>query len=426
MENENKSSIQKIDVDYHQLWQEIVNCKTFWNGSNDVVMAIVLGLAPSTWDIQSDFSFAYKQTKPSDEPGANIIPGLSYLFIALPGILLGLGFLHTSISSLCNKYCFCYCSCSCFCSCSCSSSQGKLGMFCQGLGHLLSITVVVGVVVGLVIMWINFPDVIFYLAVPTATSILFVKVMAVFLHGPEMKKLTVKITSTEGQYEAALQLLLISIIWLRKGEWDVAMVSSILMLGKGAAENLLTFGEDNKLLDQPFGKKIVLLLQYVPVMAMTGFFRIGAIAAMAAWSDNSGVFILPLVLLLPLATMILLKIFVLKDLSVLDLVKGLMGELSTITIWGSLGRERSKRIQLGMGVFYLLLYTCFLSCAIYDPSSQSIQALEVEDPNLLQNWSIGALLCGLFSFPLFIYQIYFMEKYRTVYKMNTLVLTTVH
>ena len=55
-----------------------------------------------------------------------------------------------------------------------------------------------------------------------------------------------------------------------------AMVSSIVVIGKVGAENILIKGQENKMKDKTFLEKVLLLLRYTPVIALTALFRIGA------------------------------------------------------------------------------------------------------------------------------------------------------
>ena len=97
-----------------------------------------------------------------------------------------------------------------------------------------------------------------------ASFVLSVKILSCILHGPEMKKLTVKITATEGTYESSFQLfMLVHLLLKRKIEISLttvnAVISSVLVIAKGGSEYLLTFGEQNKLEDKPVLKKIAII-----------------------------------------------------------------------------------------------------------------------------------------------------------------------
>ena len=79
--------------------------------------------------------------------------------------------------------------------------------------------------------------------------VLSIKVTALVVHGPELKKLSTQMTSLESQYESSLQLMLVLVICLKTGEfiWSSAssLLSSVVMIGKSGAESYLTFGSKN-------------------------------------------------------------------------------------------------------------------------------------------------------------------------------------
>ena len=97
-----------------------------------------------------------------------------------------------------------------------------------------------------------------------------------------MKKLSIKTSAHEGIYESALQLFLISVVWLTTGVWDIAMVSSLVMISKASVENFLTFGKEDKLEDRSFLSKLRLLAKFIPVFGRTAGFRLGTYAVVTA------------------------------------------------------------------------------------------------------------------------------------------------
>ena len=111
-------------------------------------------------------------------------------------------------------------------------------------------------------------------------------------------------------------------------------------------------------------QKLKLMTKFSPVFVLTTFFRAGCIctASIAAGvgSDGYGVnagfygasFSFPLIISVPIAILVLLKCF-LVEMTLVDLVHGVLGETFTITIWNSSGREASARLQLAMAVYFL-------------------------------------------------------------------------
>ena len=117
--------------------------------------------------------------------------------------------------------------------------------------------------------------------------VLSIKVTAMIVHGPELKKLSTRMTSSESQYESSLQLMLVLLICLKTGDFTASSVSSLLssvvMIGKSGAESHLTFGRENLIEQTGPGwrgllKKLKLLLTYAPVFIATTSARLTALA----------------------------------------------------------------------------------------------------------------------------------------------------
>ena len=72
------------EVDYTILWEELKSCRKHftWSGLGT---GMLLGVAPSAWDISSDFKFADKMDQNDDSRKKVAI--FSYFFISLPGRL---------------------------------------------------------------------------------------------------------------------------------------------------------------------------------------------------------------------------------------------------------------------------------------------------------------------------------------------------
>ena len=82
-----------------------------------------------------------------------------------------------------------------------------------------------------------------------------------------MIEFSLNASSAESSYESSCQLLFLLHIWLSGDHmYFSAMVSSVLVIGKVGAENILMKGQENKMKDKSFLEKVVLLLQYTPVI----------------------------------------------------------------------------------------------------------------------------------------------------------------
>ena len=66
-------------------------------------------------------------------------------------------------------------------------------------------------------------------------------------------------------------------------------------------------------------------------------------------------------LLLTLLTILRTWVARLRQLSVVELALGIANEFTTVSVWGSLGREGSKGLQLGIATYHLLLNCGYLS-----------------------------------------------------------------
>ena len=236
--------------------------------------------------------------------------------------------------------------------------------------HLLSFAILVGLATVLAFILMGDPAYFYFTAILSTIMVLSVKVLALFVHGPELKKLSTRMTSSESQYESSLQLFLVLLICFKNGEVSLSsassLLSSIVMIGKSGAESYLTFGSENLLEETGPGwrgllKKLKLLAIYAPVFIATTSARLTALAVVFTWDLGLGVIVLlPLSLAGPGLMLLLTKMCALKDLSVVDLVTAALGEMTTHSLWGGRGREGSKKLQLFMQVYFLLLHASFM------------------------------------------------------------------
>ena len=105
----------------------------------------------------------------------------------------------------------------------------------------------------------------------------------------------------------------------------------------------------------------------MPVFSLTGFFRCGAGVVNLINYNNFMPFTPPFTIFLLycyivtyyfwfmlLAYMLKLVMWDVKQLTAVELSYSLVGECSTITMWGNLGRRGSRRLQLAMNTYYFV------------------------------------------------------------------------
>ena len=212
---------------------------------------------------------------------------------------------------------------------------------------LLLLTVLgVGTSFAMACAFVRHPTIFKYPAMLCSMFTLGTKLVAVFVHTPEVKEFSLKTSTAECNHESSIQLLLLLHIWLRGGElYHTAIISSILVIGKVGSENILMKGEVNKLEEKSFIEKVLLILQYTPVMALTSMFRLcGSTIAfhhpsfLLPLSPTLALFLtwaylaLNVPLLLVLFTLLKPWSSSLRKLTPLDLASGIMGEFVTVSL----------------------------------------------------------------------------------------------
>ena len=110
----------------------------------------------------------------------------------------------------------------------------------------------------------------------------------------------------------------------------------------------------------PCLKKLKLLLIYAPGFIATMSSRLTAFAVVFSWNYVIFSLFVALSLAVPSLLFLILKTWALKDLSVVDLVKAALGEMTTHTLWGGRGREGSRNLQLFMQIYLLILHSSFM------------------------------------------------------------------
>ena len=85
------------------IWKEILNIKFLFNW-NDFWYELILGFAPTAWDIWTDFSFAASLLD-THRKACCLEAGLCYLFITLPVIYLAFNTIPFT-SHVVSTHCF--------------------------------------------------------------------------------------------------------------------------------------------------------------------------------------------------------------------------------------------------------------------------------------------------------------------------------
>ena len=159
----------------------------------------------------------------------------------------------------------------------------------------------------------------------------------------------------------------------------------------------------------------------------------GSYAMMISWSyceNQQALWIFSTVqrdvLLLFLAPVLLLWLLqqrfeMLRPLTAMDMVQGVVGEMATIPVWEKLPTKEGRKLNLGMAIYYLLLWTPLLSIAICVPINPPLivenkllpttnsTATTMGNNQLLSSCTSFALVCllsGGSSLPLFLYQVH--------------------
>lgn len=411
-----------MSVNIPKLLADLKHPPTFFSRL-DFALALFLGLLPSVWDMGTDYYFAeYITESNTGEIPIATVKGLTYAFISLPGLMLAFSFLQQHLFEfLASMDC-------------CSEPCHRLVL------HCITLMVIGAILAGVSLLVLFSSSSFFYLAIPSSFFIVGVKALGLILHSPEMKKLSVRISAVEAQWEASLQLFLVSFMLFKGGELNLASIASILssitMIGKAGAQNFLTFGQENKFDNTSLMKKLKLLAQFSPVFIITATFRIGSLAIIVAWGIYYAAIVhWPSALFIPFLVILIARSFAMKDLTLGHLLQGVVAELTTISIWGKRGREGSRNVQLFMATYLLILNSVFLVWVLLDhtadtfvhslggPFNPAGTSKPVLSPGLnksLLPLVILCFICGLLSYPLHLLQLFYMiEPWSIILKHKT-------
>ena len=220
---------------------------------DDFLYSLLFGLLPSTLDILTDFRFALLL----DESEQSLIAaGLAYAIIILPGIDFSFFFLFQKVWDNLGD--------------SLRIKIPVLFVYIAIIGFLLG---------ALFLSIIHMPTSLYYPALTVATFLLGIKLLALVVHTPGVKKLTVMASGSEGNFESAYQLLLVLLTWLTGGgKHFLPMATSLLVIGKTRTERHLNSQPDFQMHEKTFEEKVVAVAGYIPIFILAAVFRIGSLA----------------------------------------------------------------------------------------------------------------------------------------------------
>ena len=372
-------------------WVELRNAKKFFSINNFAENLLFKAVLPVN-DIVSDFIVAdnlyntdYSITIVDQIKSNQFCAMQMYFFIAAPGFMV----LVYNIGLYLDKFCFAWLS-------------------------LLVIVVLVMLLPSLLLLSLYVdPRVVVYIALVVSCCFQLINFMAVIFHGPYMKKLVGKITDFEGKFESAPQLFLqLTLLYAGDGFMEVpaterfyGMVTSLLMLSKDFSENILLNTKQINFSKFSLGEKLLHMGRIIPPIILTVIFRLGtlSLACYHLFVLQEFMLVIPLMISIVLPPTICLIFFksssTICRLSVSECVFGLMGEMSSFSIWGKLKQVESRWIQLWFFIYFNLIYSTFcLYEAIY-PSKVNT------------DWyAIAFFLCGWVALSTYIKQVFFLDK----------------
>ena len=326
-------------------WKSLFN----WD---DFGYCLISGFAPTAWDVISDINVAIYL----EETGNVTSAGLIYMFVCLPGL-----YMLNEVLNWCIGEC----------------PSGLVLVTNLSSSVLFSFAMMAAFFIEP--LSFKYPGILIGLAM-VAT-----KGLAIFVHTPTMRKISKKVTMFEFNTEAPLQLLMLLYLWATGGPLFITtMLSSSLVIGKVNAEIYLSDEPTNLLMGKSFLQKVLLTLAYTPLFSSTAFFRVGS--GMIAHIPYTGIddpyhvpfFFACVFTGCVLSSLVYILSFVgLKyafpktfgDLTFLEIGQGILAEFSSVSTWGTLGRERSRQYLS----FYILFniptkkgfFSCFRCSCIY-------------------------------------------------------------
>ena len=177
------------------------------------------------------------------------------------------------------------------------------------------------------------------------------------------------------------------------------------MLSKDFSENILLNTKQINFSKFSLGEKLLHMGRIIPPIILTVIFRLGTLSLACYHLFVLQEFMLVIPLMISIVIPPTIGLIVLKSsstigrLSVSECVFGVMGEMSSFSIWGKLKQLESLWIQLWFIIYFTLIYSSFcLYEAIY-PS------------NVNTDWyAITFFLCGWLALSSYIKQVFFLDQ----------------
>ena len=248
----------------------------------------------------------------------------------------------------------------------------------------------------------------------SAAFLVGVKILGTICHGPEVARLVEKATVAEVQYEAALQLILLGVIYLFSGKGSSesrnSAITSLLVIGKVGIQDFFK-KHDKDLSKASLLGKIYIAISVSPVFILTALFKVGSIAIVFTSDYRS---LLTLFLLPPALAIFLIKMCLpLKNLTAASISQGVFASAVSLHLWPC--EQVRERIMLGMiSITYShLLYSSFLAMVIR-LNNNILDVDNINNRSQRINIRNGAILClviGWVSLPFMVCQVLLQEHY---------------
>ena len=326
--------------------QLFCQCRNFrkWFTWNDLFVGLI-SLSVNGLDVGTDFNLAHElnmdgETNKTSQvivkiPFVGVVhtniraqfASFTYFFISLPGVILAAKTFFGQVKTICQKLSGV---------CDALTPCWKCNLFLNLVAFVLTI---VAMEMALTLATAAIQKPLFLLAVASAFYTIMVSLARVFLHSDEMKRLAIRTSVAEEQYESAFQIHLFFLSWLNwplpqghQGVLWLGQVISIITVGKAGAVGLVAMEEETLESEKPL-KTLLKWSKLIPVFCMTAIFRMGSYAVMISWSyrqstDYLWIFTtlhrdIMFVLLLPVFVLFILqlKISMLKPLTAMDIVQ---------------------------------------------------------------------------------------------------------
>ena len=190
--------------------------------------------------------------------------------------------------------------------------------------------------------------------------------------------------------ESPLQLLLLLHLWVKDGFGEprflTPILSSLLVIGKVNAEIYLSDELENLMKDKSFLEKLFLTVKHIPLFAVTAFFRIGCVIInnqilkhtplysslarsfptlfffFTVWA-GAFFFISLYYIIFIISKVAFPNLW--PEISMIEIGHGILAELTTVSNWGRLGRDRSRSLFI-IAIFKVIIAIIGVITAIFE------------------------------------------------------------